>query len=111
MRMLRAYQIDRAISFYEKSLDLKQWDLQKSFAIKRKGLGFDNLHFLPLRKAKKRIPFMSQPNVTKQISYQHILQFPKTVYWQEHGLRTPNEDINQRNLKIWVADKICFGCT
>ena len=30
-----------------------------------------------------------------------------------HGLRTPNEGINQRNLKIWadVADKICFGHT
>ena len=30
-----------------------------------------------------------------------------------HGLRTPNEAINQRNLKIWadVADKICFGHT
>ena len=28
-----------------------------------------------------------------------------------HGLRTPNEGINQINLKIWadVADKICFG--
>ena len=28
-----------------------------------------------------------------------------------HGLRTPNEGINQRNLKFWadVADKICFG--
>ena len=28
-----------------------------------------------------------------------------------HGLRTPNEGINQRNLKIWadVADKICLG--
>ena len=27
-----------------------------------------------------------------------------------HGLRTPNEGINQRNMKIWVdvADKICF---
>ena len=26
-----------------------------------------------------------------------------------HGLRTPNEGIDQRNLKIWadVADKIC----
>ena len=34
--MLRAYQIDRAISSYEKSLDLKQWDLQKTFAIKEK---------------------------------------------------------------------------
>ena len=30
-----------------------------------------------------------------------------------HGLRTPNEGINQRNLKIWaeMADKICFGRT
>ena len=30
-------------------------------------------------------------------------------YDTEHGLRTPNEGINQRNLKIWadVADKIC----
>ena len=30
-----------------------------------------------------------------------------------HGLRTPDEGINQRNLKIWadVADKICFGRT
>ena len=28
-----------------------------------------------------------------------------------HGLRTPNEGMNQRNLKFWadVADKICFG--
>ena len=28
-----------------------------------------------------------------------------------HGLRTPNEGINQRNLKFWadVADKICYG--
>ena len=30
-----------------------------------------------------------------------------------HGLWTPNEGINQRNLKFWadVADKICFGRT
>ena len=30
-----------------------------------------------------------------------------------HKLRTPNEGINQKNLKIWadVADKICFGRT
>ena len=29
----------------------------------------------------------------------------------DHGLRTPNEGINQKNLKNWadVADKICFG--
>ena len=31
----------------------------------------------------------------------------------EHGLRTPNEGINQRNLKFWteLADKKCLGCT
>ena len=30
----------------------------------------------------------------------------------KHGLWTPNEDINLRNLKLWadVVDKICFGC-
>ena len=30
-----------------------------------------------------------------------------------HRLQTPNEGINQRNLKNWadVADKICFGHT
>ena len=32
---------------------------------------------------------------------------------QDHGLRTPNEGINQRYLKFWadVAEKICFGRT
>ena len=31
----------------------------------------------------------------------------------KHGLRTPNEGTNQRNLKFWadMADKICFGRT
>ena len=34
-------------------------------------------------------------------------------YEHMHGLRTSNEGINQRNLKIWadVADKMCFGRT
>ena len=34
-------------------------------------------------------------------------------YVDAHGLRTPNEGINQRYLKNWaeVADKICFGRT
>ena len=42
----------------------------------------------------------------------HILIIPK-FDGHEHGLRTPNEGINQKNLKIWadVADKTCFGCT
>ena len=31
----------------------------------------------------------------------------------DHGVRTPNDGINQRYLKEWanVVDKICFGCT
>ena len=35
------------------------------------------------------------------------------IITRTHGLRTPNEGINQRNLKILadVADKICFGRT
>ena len=35
------------------------------------------------------------------------------IYVHNHGLRTPNERINQRNLKFWadVADKKCFGRT
>ena len=32
---------------------------------------------------------------------------------KNHGLRKPNEGIDQRYLKNWadVADKICFGLT
>ena len=47
-----------------------------------------------------------------------ILKIPRYVvpfyhYGYLHELRTPNEGINQRNLKIWadLADKICFGRT
>ena len=38
---------------------------------------------------------------------------PETLVRSGHGLRTPNEGMNQRNLKLWanVADKICFGST
>ena len=41
----------------------------------------------------------------------HILDSDFFVYCLNHGLLTPNEGINQRNMKIWadVADKICFG--
>ena len=36
---------------------------------------------------------------------------PNKKLYYSHKLWTPNEGINQRNLKIWanVADKICFG--
>ena len=43
-----------------------------------------------------------------------LLLLPRFFYvGSSHGLRTPNEGINQINLKIWadVADKICFGRT
>ena len=45
-------------------------------------------------------------------SSHYIIDF-ENLSGSEHGLRTPNEGINQRNLKIWadVADKICFGST
>ena len=37
---------------------------------------------------------------------------PKTLELA-HGLGTPNDSINQRNLNFWVdvVDKICFGRT
>ena len=40
-------------------------------------------------------------------------RFTLCIDRQKHGLRTPNEGINQRNMKLWadVADKICFGRT
>ena len=45
--------------------------------------------------------------VIKKLFVLEIINAPK------HGLRTPNEGINQRNLKFWadVAGKICFGRT
>ena len=44
---------------------------------------------------------------------ENIRHFNAAIVGSDHGLRTPNEGINQRNLKIWVdvADKICFGRT
>jgi hypothetical protein len=54
---------------------------------------------------------------TNQSSFQSTLcREAKLFSFQKpcpHGLRTPNEGINQRYLKNWaeVADKICFGRT
>ena len=47
------------------------------------------------------------------INLLHQEQRVPKVYSYRHGLRTPNEGINQIYLKIWaaVADKICFGRT
>ena len=43
----------------------------------------------------------------------HHKFFGQIIDMYYHGLRTPNEGINQSNLKIWadVADKICFDRT
>jgi hypothetical protein len=43
----------------------------------------------------------------------HVKATSLILNCQYHGLRTPNEGINQRYLKNWadVADKICFGRT
>ena len=50
------------------------------------------------------------------LCFQRILSYPfqkNHEVRKRHGLRTPNEGINQRYLKNWadVADKICFGRT
>ena len=43
----------------------------------------------------------------------HVSEVWTSINHQTHGLRTPNEGINQQYLKNWayVADKICFSRT
>ena len=59
-----------------------------------------SIHFL--NKSYTLITTKAIENVTKNLIDGFI-----------HGLRTPNEGINQRYLNNWadVADKICFGRT
>ena len=47
------------------------------------------------------------------VSFDKNLMEIQYIYGEFHGLRTPNEGINQRYLKFWadVADEICFGRT
>ena len=47
----------------------------------------------------------------RQIDHYKIFNYHQVRLY--HGLRTPNEGINQRYLKNWanVVDKICFGRT
>ena len=49
----------------------------------------------------------------KTVYYLHNYVFCDKYVGLSHGLRTPNEGINQRYLKNWadVAYKICFGRT
>ena len=71
------------------------WNFQSAFQI----LGGFHILFL-----KHKVEFKLQ----KLERY-----FCRCMFSLGHGLRTPNEGINQRNLKIWAdaADKICFGHT
>ena len=53
-------------------------------------------------------------NTLKKYMYKPRVILSRVWYMVHyHGLRTPNEDINQRYLKNWtgVADKISFGRT
>ena len=50
-------------------------------------------------------------NEERMVIVRYIEEFG--AFMLKHGLRTPNEGINQRYLKNWadMADKICFGRT
>ena len=61
------------------------------------------------------LPLEIVSNVTSILG-KHLKKFvngPKLLILLFHGLRTPNEGINQRYLKNWadVTEKICFGRT
>ena len=54
---------------------------------------------------------MSSKAYIMQLAFVESIEKTVTVVDSKyHGLRTPNEGINQINLKIWanVADKKCF---
>ena len=55
---------------------------------------------------------MHHPSIKKSLLYETESSI-FMINSKYHGLRTPNERINQRYLKNWadVADKICFGRT
>ena len=55
---------------------------------------------------------MSSKAYIMQLAFVESIEKTVTVVDSKyHGLRTPNEGINQINLKIWanVANKVCFG--
>ena len=55
---------------------------------------------------REEIVFTARPKIKSQ---SQIFRFGRSIFGLPHGLRTPNEGINQIN---WanVADKICSGC-
>ena len=59
------------------------------------------------------INFLEISMLNEATEDQKILFFKNSFDHADHGLRTPNEGINQRYLKNWadVADKICFSHT
>ena len=65
------------------------------------------MQYVVMRYEIRNIHILHSKN-TRQAKMKHFM-----LNKFSHGLRTPNEGITQRNLKIWadVADKICFGRT
>ena len=59
---------------------------------------------------QKKTPKAKSIQVTT-FTVKHVDMFTGKLYICRHRLWTPNEGINQINLKIWadVANKICFG--
>ena len=51
--------------------------------------------------------------VLRYCGQKNSLRHSCIIHPTDYGVRTPNEGINQRNLKFWadMADKICFGRT
>ena len=66
---------------------------------------------------RNRVLKLESSNQIFELIYQQLLFCTRfrleTIMLNDlvHGLRTPNEGINQRNLKIWAneADEIGFG--
>ena len=66
---------------------------------------------------REKAPFLFELaatyNVAKMFSKLQMNSYNQQNDGIGHRLRTPNEGINHRNLKIWVdmADKLCLGST
>ena len=54
-----------------------------------------------------------QTGIQKHVCKQRKKSCVMFYRFRDHGLRTPDEGINQKNLKFWVdvADEMCFGST
>ena len=78
---------------------------------------YQNKHWTIKRREDRSIGPTSHHIILKILGFlEALFRFYRLLLkgiFDAHGLQTPNEGINQRNLKIWanVADKICFSCT